>query len=263
MAENPPPRLYKYQPFSTQALLALKSRTIWFGRPFALNDPYDCAVPYRLADVTLEECKRLLRTRTHGPWAQLRRDQRYVDAMGTPTEELRRSVEQAGVEALSRFADESYSQRGISCFSESPTETLLWSHYGGGHRGFCLEFDTGCQWLAPLHRVRYATDLPVLNVVDILCGDRSNVLWTLLTKAECWSYEREWRAIHSQCDTSYGYGVDALTGVYLGAALGAHERDLIGHILYGSPTKLHEVSRSRTSFRLEAREVQYAPHVRD
>jgi hypothetical protein len=258
MADKPPPRLYKYQPFSTRALTALKSRTLWFARPSTLNDPYDCAVPYRLAEVTLEECCRLLRTKKDGGWPQLRSDRRYVDEAGTPTEEFRQLVERAGDEGFAQFAQDNYTKRGISCFSESPTDTLLSSHYGGGHRGFCLEFDTSSQWLAPIHQVRYARDLPEINLVDILCGDHTRTLSTLLTKAECWSYEREWRAIHSRPDQLYGYGVEALTGVYLGAALEPPEKDLIGHILHGSPTNLYEVDRSASSFRLEARQVQYS-----
>src|SRR5690606_8004677 len=30
----------------------------------------------------------------------------------------------------------------ISCFSNDPTNLLMWAHYGAGLRGFCIEFDS-------------------------------------------------------------------------------------------------------------------------
>jgi len=256
----PPSQLYKYQPFSAQVLTALKARTIWFGKPARLNDPFDCAIPWRLKPVTAEDCLRLLSERTAPPWDRAWTDRRFIDVEGRPTLALINVVEKAGRDALTKFGEESYSTRGVTCFSESPDNTLLWSHYGGGHRGICLEFDTSSPLLNRLHPVRYTDDLTELDAVDLLLSDKMDVLNLVLTKALCWSYEREWRAIHMDADTEYCYGVDALTGVYLGAALSAAEKDLVAHTLHGSPTKLFQVVRAEASFRLNALQAEYVPY---
>ena len=31
---------------------------------------------------------------------------------------------------------------GITCLSEVKDDLLMWSHYGGKYKGFCLEFDS-------------------------------------------------------------------------------------------------------------------------
>ena len=258
--QSPPPRLYKYQPLSAVTLAALKVRTIWFGPLDALNDPFDCAVPLRYAEVTASECRRLLDGK-EGSWTNIARDPRYVNVSGQPTREMCDGVAKAGRDVVERFAADNYSTLGITCFSETPDNPLLWSHYGGAHRGLCLEFDTSSPWLSKLHQVRYADDSHEINLVDALLGDHSQILSTTLTKSACWSYEREWRALHRVAKTNYCYGIEALTGVYLGARLTASEIDLVCHTLHGTPTKLFRMRRSDVSFKLYAEPMTYTPYV--
>jgi hypothetical protein len=192
----------------------------------------------------------------------MKEDLRYIDRAGQPTSELIRSVQAGATDALAHFASDGYNNRGVTCFSESPSDTLLWSHYGAGHRGICLEFDTSSPVLNKFHPVEYRDDLPEFDVVEIMNGDFSSVLALLLIKASCWSYEHEWRAIHSEPDKEYCYGIDALTGVYLGAAMSESEKDLVCHILRGTKTKLYQVNRTSNSFRLEVVPAEYTTYQR-
>lgn len=260
LPDTPPPRLYKYQALTAQALAALKVRTIWFARPSTLNDPFDCRVPWNLAPVTVEECKRLLRDTDDPRFSEIAQKQGYLDQTGAPTAAFLAVIEGVAMRQFADFARTVYEDRGVACFSEAPDNSLLWSHYGGAHRGICLEFDTSSPWLNRLHRVRYSDKLPDLNAVDVLLGTGGNIMSLLLTKAECWSYEREWRAIHEEVDKAYGYGVDGLKGIYLGAALTAAEKDLVAHIVHGTPTQLYEMRLGPRSFRIEAYPVQYTPY---
>jgi hypothetical protein len=258
--DTPPPRLYKYQPFSGQTLTALKVRTIWFGRASNLNDPFDCAVPIVFAPVTLDGCRRLLDEKTSNEWTQLKSQERYVTANGEPTELLRQAVERQGQATFRDHAEKGYLQQGVSCFSEEPDNTLLWSHYGGGHRGICLELDTSSPVLHRLHKVHYTDEIPVVDVVDEMTGNGSATLPHLITKAACWSYEKEWRAIHKEAETEYGYGVETLTSVYIVAKLTYAENDVVCHILYGFPNKIYEVYRAEGSLKLLTRRMGYEPY---
>lgn len=84
---------------------------------------------------------------------------------------------------------------GILCLSEPNDEPLLWSHYADGHTGVCLEFDAtnSTPFFANAQEVKYAEDVPIINPFleeSILSMEKA-----LLTKAQCWIYEREWRVV--------------------------------------------------------------------
>ena len=69
-----------------------------------------------------------------------------------------------------------------------------------------------------------------------------------------------WRALHEEPEKEYTYVVEALTGVYYGAATSSPDKDLIGHILHGSPTKLYKMRRSSTRIGLKVAALTYQPY---
>lgn len=254
-----PSRLYKYQPYSAQSLTALKVRTLWFGPPSGLNDPFDCAVPLRFKPVTSGDCARLIEAKPI--WrAKAQSNLEYFDADGVPTETFRAAVERAGINAMRELMDNSYRERGVTCFSETHDNLLLWSHYGAGHRGFCLEFNTQAPGLGKFHPVQYSASPPEIDLINALLGDEREILSGLLTKSECWTYEREWRAIHKVAGTLYCYGVEGLSGVFLGAGLKDDEVDVIAHLLTGTPTRLYRMQRSELTFGLDTYSIEYSPY---
>lgn len=116
----------------------------------------------------------------------------------------------------------------IVSLSETVTSSLMWGHYADSHKGFCLEYDiasilqecsNNCQdsrycrqfmmniGIAPviykderfdassafismiMNHIKNVSGLPVEDYhFDVLLPVK-----TLLTKAESWSYEKEWR----------------------------------------------------------------------
>lgn len=256
-----PAKLYKYYGFTARTLTALKSRTVWFGKPSAFNDPFDCDVPLRFVPFSMSDVRRVIADRSPDGWSALRKDPGAVDESGRATESLRASLEASAQQLVREERGRYFDELGVTCFSERPDILLMWSHYGNGHRGVCLEFDTSSELLQRLHRVQYVDNVPAINLRAMLLHDSSQVLAGLLTKAACWSYEREWRAIHKTAGTEYCYGVEALTGVYLGAALSDVERDVVGQLLHGTPTKLYTMERSPASFAVQARNADYTPYV--
>ncbi len=67
-----------------------------------------------------------------------------------PGNRFRTAVKQ-GIENSLENMVTALQQRGVACFSAKVDDILRWSHYADGHRGSCLEFDTG---LEPFSKAR-------------------------------------------------------------------------------------------------------------
>lgn len=167
-AVTKPPRLFKYQRYDDQSLDNLEKRQVWFSSPANFNDPFDCGVLLRITEPTETDLRRLLDKwparagpRPDGP--------PYVSKDGRPTDALRGEMMNAGERAMRARVAENYWRKGMCCFSASrsayPDNLLLWSHYGGGHKGFCLEFDTRADMFEKVHAVRYVPRIPEWDVV--------------------------------------------------------------------------------------------------
>ena len=102
---------------------------------------------------------------------------------------------------------------GITCFTETPDNMLMWSHYANKHTGICVEYDFATLFTtAPntlLLPVTYTTKRPLFPIEKMATGADgkvanehplpSEVLPELIkaftTKSNVWNYEREWRHI--------------------------------------------------------------------
>lgn len=258
-----PAKLYKYQPYSVQSLSNLARREVWFSRPGSFNDPFDSALKIALDELSEQDMRRIL--------DYLRKDvgefaeeagiaEGYLDSDGTPNERFRDMLQRIGHDVFNLDLQ----RRGVACFSERCDDLLLWSHYGNGHRGFCLEFSTDCDLFTKTHRVRYSDQMPRGNIADALINaDEAFWLGMILTKAPCWSYEKEWRVIHVEPDHAYCYDWKALAGLYFGSKMEETHKSIIGMILRGSPTKFFQMSHVPDAFRLEAEAVVFRPPVYD
>ncbi|MBD5534386.1 MAG: DUF2971 domain-containing protein [Lachnospiraceae bacterium] len=76
------------------------------------------------------------------------------------------------------------------------TKDEMWAHYAGSYKGFCIEYDFGQSYDISFQRgigkVEYTSEKPTQEQFDDFDAYKSKVL---LTKSECWSYEKEWRSI--------------------------------------------------------------------
>lgn len=83
----------------------------------------------------------------------------------------------------------------ISCFSEVNNSKLMWAHYADGYSGLCIEYDFAKSkdkaFLEGIAKVEYTNKKPCVEQFE---NEEEYVSRTILTKSECWSYEREWRS---------------------------------------------------------------------
>lgn len=98
---------------------------------------------------------------------------------------------------------------GVSCFSKSSSEILMWAHYADKHKGICVEYDfsriekfpsnmfllpviyTDNRPLLPVEKMYEAKDKleSPAKVIDLL----PHFIEGFITKAVEWEYELEWR----------------------------------------------------------------------
>lgn len=104
---------------------------------------------------------------------------------------------------------------GITCFSETPNNMLMWSHYANKHTGICVEYDFSRIFSsAPdtlLLPVTYTKKRPLFPIDQVVLGPNgkpvenqkyspdmfADFLKVLTVKSDIWSYEHEWRHIIS------------------------------------------------------------------
>jgi hypothetical protein len=220
--------------YKCRALGEAKERTraivtnseIWFSRPMDFNDPFDCAAGFSMAAprrVYREYMLQLLKDKggvvgraarrrwLAGIFRDATKRQNAPEFIATMRDATRLSINEAGVLSLSTRAD----------------SVLMWSHYSASHTGVCLRF-SGAKWAFPFRaaqRVRYCTERPVVNpVVD----DADTIVDKgILSKADFWAYEEEWRVVShpgSPIRPGGGFGLityapQALDGIILGARM--------------------------------------------
>lgn len=256
-----PPSLYKYEAFSTQSLLNLKKQIIYFGSPLNFNDPYDCALTPNIVEPSDAELLEVRDAYLKTP--NLPAKTRYELETFSPIK-LRAALLRAARAGFKQVVDEFLTKRGVACFSEKNDDLLMWSHYGGKYKGFCLEFDTTSEALGKINQVRYLPSLPALSISTILLDrDFHPILELFCTKSDAWAYECEWRAIHNEAGTEFGYPATALTGIYFGPDIDAQSMEVVCLILAGQndTVKLWEGRRSESEFKVLFKPFTYTSHL--
>ena len=258
MTRTAPPKLYKYQPYNVQTLDNLKDRRLWLSKPARFNDPFDCAIRFQITDMTEDDWKALYDKCREAAPAKVASDAKYSQE-GRPNDRFKAEIIESAEKVFAERVEVMLHRRGVACFSEKVDDILMWAHYTEGHRGFCLEFDTSYDPFPKAFPVIYSDTLPTLNPTDVLVrGSTDQPLMAMVnTKSSCWSYEKEWRVFHMEGDKEYGVDVSALTGVYFGCAMPFVHKEVIALVLAGSPTRLYEMDKSKTEFKVSVRPVGY------
>jgi hypothetical protein len=92
-----------------------------------------------------------------------------------------------------------FGKKGILCFSDNWQSPVMWAHYADKHKGVCLGFDIGELNGEPLaYPVSYSAERLQFQIdqeKDLLGIDERYVRALLYTKAQQWSYEREYRIV--------------------------------------------------------------------
>lgn len=182
------PLLYRYCRFSKYSVANIQNHGVSLSLIGTYNDCYDSTISF--GDIKQRAAE------------EYEKDLRICSAAGCSpclsADDWYEHIVQEQ-EAYRGFSNDSH----CCCFSESASSTLMWSHYANNNRGICIEYDfesiKGHPFYSSLFPVAY-TEKPV-NVYDFVHENKgafsveTGVLVSVLNKAKCWAYEKEWRLI--------------------------------------------------------------------
>lgn len=224
--EQLPEFFYKYRSIGNDIQrqflrdILFENRLYW-SSPKQFNDPFDCSPVPTLAGTKAERrayISHLARTQISGaPRHERVRAKRLMTADNLASMEAN----------LNRIFDERLARVGICSLAEVGDNVLMWSHYADSHRGVCLRFNPTRVdrdfYLS--FKVRYSADRPVVHVMR--ASEDEWVTGSLLTKAEEWRYEQEWRMFDLEGPGFHPFRPGLLDAVVLGALISPEHEDLV------------------------------------
>lgn len=187
--------LYHYTSLET-AKRIIEGNSLKFCSPDNFNDPFDLNSDVFDFESSIEECVDFFNrffsfdkeTHTKKLTHTVRNDPDFI--------------KKNGIQMLNEFKEDI----GISCFSESHDNGLMWSHYADKHKGVCLGINLGSTNNYIIMPVNYITESFRLNFYKHLNPDLHLLYLWLFYKSHIWEYEKEVRAIcpsiSNKCDNA-------------------------------------------------------------
>ncbi|HGF3678044.1 TPA: DUF2971 domain-containing protein [Vibrio parahaemolyticus] len=245
-----PSSLFKFESFTAQALSNLKEQVIYFSSPRNFNDPYDCSIKTFIKEPSDDEMRNFKESK------ELLHMQ--------PLPKIKESMTSGLLKAVERKKHDFLENKGVSCFSQSNRDLLMWAHYSDKYTGFCLEFDTSFEPFNLAKKVKYTNEPPKINPLDVLDNDDYDLLTDLYCiKPSSWKYEKEWRCFHHKANTAYHYEAGALKAVHFGPCMPQAHVEIIFLILKGQNpnVKCFQGHLDESEFKVNLEERVYVPHV--
>ncbi len=184
--------MFKYLRFDEWSLSNLISNNLYLNHYSSFNDPFECRCEIRAGFPQLADSSARLADVMRA-WGFERPD----DEVAVENYEDYISSLEGAEPNIAYYIDSAR----ITCFSKRPDNLLMWSHYGDGLRGFCIEFDkeiiASLNHDANIYNVAYA-DSP--SVVDTSVMAVLNDQWHFNNDA---FFETEAMAKHTGKDRSF------------------------------------------------------------
>lgn len=232
MPDITPQFLYKYKGFSVDSLDLLISDQLFFADPTSFNDPLDCkpSVKDNIGDVNiLEEILRKLCADNQRKELEVAankikyrgvRTLEKIDSLGELEAQkligrIAEYVEMFGdshigslVYHIKNYLLQNYTN-GILSLATNHNCPLMWSHYADQHKGFCIGYDVSVNQFQDIRPLNYGGNRSITTqqIYDMLFNNNESVKVAakkeiddvvLLSKAESWQYEKEYRVISPQ-----------------------------------------------------------------
>jgi len=122
-----PDKIFKYERFNAQSLKNLKAQSIYFASPLLFNDPYDCAITTGFKKLDDNEVIQIRDKYLKTPGISSQAINEFVQS---DIQKLRGMFHRIADEIVKNELNNFLTKKGVSCFSESNNDLLMWAHYG-------------------------------------------------------------------------------------------------------------------------------------
>jgi hypothetical protein len=229
--KSEPERLYKFASVSgisrTNAVEILLANRIYFPSPGMFNDPFDSLPNFKIGSG--KKGRELLYKRIVTGEFPDEQDQRHIDRFDEFCKKDPLTDDNEKKVFFEDLTNQLTRKKGVLCLSGRYDDPLLWAHYADCHKGIAWIFKKNSNFFRKARPVQYTEHRPAINLS--IANQSAHILGALLTKADCWEHEEEWRLIGSQVGY-LGFEPHALAGMILGAKMSKEDRDyFIQHAL--------------------------------
>ena len=195
--------IYKYVSFET-AIKIIEGNCLQYSQSKNFNDPFDLTNSLLDTSISRDDITKLI---TEGFITTDEERQKIID-YNLANPDILPSV-------FLKTLDEAKAEMGITCFSKSPFNTLMWSHYANKHSGICLGFcfnESGGNGLMQL-AVGYANEIKPRNYFKETIFSIYNWIYT---KSAVWKYEEEVRRTYINKNGLIEFEANELREIYYG-----------------------------------------------
>lgn len=240
-------KLYKYRPWDVYTKEIILKNQLYLQAVEFFNDRFDCKVNFDLANVTEKEWIETTRRVAEQGLKKLIPEEYLV-------EKMKHVYKDRGNKGISKFMLESLLNKvGVSSFTTSNDNILMWAHYADSNKGICLEFDySDKKSLSYIEKVIYSEKYPTANLFKDFDRAGEELRKACITKEKKWEYEEEYRMIHSEkakCNVSFDSKI--LTGVIYGCKIG-DKKDLIETLKkHKTPVVLYQAKECENEYKLQ------------
>jgi hypothetical protein len=223
-------KIYRYLPFNLNTLRFLVTGHLYLASPSNLNDPFESEFEFKKLN--------------NLP------DQAFLEKIFSGRKIKVKDVNEVNFyihlkKLLHDILNEEY---GITCFSETKNNTLMWSHYADSHKGICLEFDSDKLMQSEvirhlglkLENVKILNEVPSVEIIVTSDGfafkEQEDIsLW----KFSHWLHEKEirlhgnlsnYRNADGSVKRTMPFNWDSLTAIILGEKFPDEDEHLIAHL---------------------------------
>lgn len=219
-----PPFLYKYYAFDEWTNRIFENNEIYLSSPESFNDPFDSKIRF-IYEGSRTDRKRFIKewSKKHRP--ELSRKDRLV---------YEKSIRKKGLDLrwMADVVQDDFmairNRIGVFSMSGDKKNILMWSHYANENAGFCVEFRTNNAFFSRARPVEYDRVLPYLNLLEPMWDKLiTKAILGLLTKAQDWAYEKEWRIVDVNGCGIHEYPSEALSSVILGCKISLEKKKRI------------------------------------
>lgn len=233
----------------------LLNQTIYLNHRKQFNDPFDMFPTYKDA-ITFQTMKQYFkekkRTGFSTKFGLVYADLTKKDINKFSHNDLTK-FRNISRKAINEFTDNS----GVKCFSTELDNILLWSHYGSGHRGYCIKFiPNGASDLKYNFPVEYHKNRPILEITANLSYRNELFISEILPKIylhkyETWQYEKEFRLpLPDMAGKEMKFDLSEIDSVYLGLKISDTHKNKILDLCSKINKPVYQMASEGNSYKL-------------